>query len=95
MPHLHMASTFGCYQPQTFIESEDPDEAAAQLQSALASVSPLVPPLMEPLVVVGPFGGGKRGVLARLARMLSGKLAAAPVLTTKDRAAGDTGDGRW
>jgi hypothetical protein len=47
---------------------------------------------MDPLVVAGPFGGGKRAVLQALGRLLQGRLVAAPVLTTKERPEG-THDG--
>jgi xanthine/uracil/vitamin C permease (AzgA family) len=71
------------------LDREDADSAAAQLQSALSRATPLVPPLMDPLVVVGPFGSGKRAVLQELAReLLPGLIAAAPVITTRERAAG-------
>ena len=90
-PPLSPSSLSACphrSRAQVFLDSEDADEAAAQLQSALARACPHVPPLMDPLVVAGPFGGGKRGVLARLGKLLAGVLAAAPVVTTKERPAG-------
>lgn len=73
---------------QLVLTCDDADEAAAQLQSALARACPHVPPLMDPLVVAGPFGGGKRGAIARLGKLLQGVLAVAPVVTTKERPAG-------
>lgn len=73
---------------QVFVDSEDADEAAAQLQAALSRSCPMVPPLMDPLVVAGPFGSGKRGVLQQLVKLLPGVLAVAPVVTTKERPSG-------
>ena len=72
-------------------EGGDLDGAAAsQLQAAFSQAWPsLVPPLMDPVVVVGPFGRGKRGVLQALGRLLQGRLAAAPVVTSKERAEGE------
>lgn len=74
---------------QLVVEAGNLEAAAAQLQAALAGVTPLVPPLLQPLVVAGPFGSGKRGALARLAReLLPGRVAAPPVVTTKERPPG-------
>ena len=74
---------------QVVVSADSADEAAAQLQTALSRATPVVPPLLEPLVVAGPFGSGKRGVLAKLAReLLPGRVAAPPIVTTKERPPG-------
>jgi len=49
---------------------------------------------MDPLVVVGPFGSGKRGVLGKLVReLMAGVVVAPPVTTTRGRVDGGGVDG--
>jgi hypothetical protein len=47
-----------------------------------------MPPLLQPLVVAGPFGSGKRAVLQRLFAVLQDVLAVPKVVTSKPHAPG-------
>ena len=52
--------------------------------SLCTHVPEVVPPPLKPLVVAGPFGAGKRGLLRRLFDALPGKFAAPVTTTTKE-----------
>jgi hypothetical protein len=75
---------------QALVCHDDPEEAFMQLQVPLAAAFPwAVPPVLQPLVVAGAFGSGKRCVLQRLVKSLPDILAVPKVVTSKPRAAGE------
>ena len=81
---------------QAVVEAPIVDEAAAQLQAALARATPCVPVPMLPVVLVGPFGCGKRAALLKLTReLLPGLVATPPVMTTRPRADGEKDGEAW
>lgn len=74
---------------QAVVTNEHAEEAFTQLQEPLsAAYLWAMPPLLQPLVVAGPFGSGKRAVLQRLVRSLPDVLAVPKVVTSKPHAAG-------
>lgn len=69
---------------QACVTSDEPEEAFSQLQVPLSEAFPgVVPPLLQPLVVAGPFGSNKRAVLQKLVAMLPDVLAVPKVVTSK------------
>jgi hypothetical protein len=55
----------------------------------------LIPPLLPPLVVVGPWGSGMRGVVALLLQRLGSAACAVRAVTTRQRPEGLVLDGAW
>lgn len=83
--HHPTLPTLGCCL-QALVTDDQEDEAFVQLQVPLSGHSPaIVPPMMQPLVVVGPFGCGKRAVLQQLLGRLQGAAQAVAPLTTRPR----------
>jgi hypothetical protein len=71
---------------QVLITADDTAEAVSQLQGALSSTWPTaIPPVLDPLVVVGPFGSGKRAVLRELLQRLPEVVGFPHIVTTKQR----------
>lgn len=69
---------------QAVVSNDDAEEAFTQLQVPLSASYPwAMPPLLQPLVVAGPFGSGKRSVLQRLVQSLPDVLAVPKVVTSK------------
>lgn len=69
--------------------NDEPEEAFTQLQVPLSAACPwAMPPLLQPLVVAGPFGSGKRAVLQRLVALLPEVLAVPRVVTSKPHTPG-------
>jgi hypothetical protein len=74
---------------QAVVANDDAEEAFTQLQVPLSALYPwAVPPLLQPLVVAGPFGSGKRSVLQRLVQSLPDVLAVPKVVTSKPHTPG-------
>lgn len=82
---------------QAVLTDDDPGEAVMQLQALLSQYQPSVlPPPLQPLVVCGPFGSGKRGALQQLVARLGQQVQSPKFLTTRPRdaaAAADNGEG--
>lgn len=80
---------------QACATNDDPEEAFTQLQVPLSAACPwAMPPLLQPLVVAGPFGSGKRAVLQRMVGLLLDVLAVPKVVTSKPHAPGQE-EGGW
>jgi hypothetical protein len=74
---------------QACVTNDDPEEAFTQLQVPLSAAYPwAMPPLLQPLVVAGPFGSGKRAALQRLVGMLPDVLAVPKLVTSKPHTPG-------
>ncbi len=74
---------------QAVVSNDDAEEAFTQLQVPLSASYPwAMPPLLQPLVVAGPFGSGKRPVLQRLVQSLPDVLAVPKVVTSKPHTQG-------
>ena len=74
---------------QVLVTADDKAEALSQVQDALSAAWPsAIPPILDPLVVVGPFGSGKRAVLRDLLQRLPGVVGFPHVVTTKQRSEG-------
>lgn len=79
---------------QALVTNDEAEEAFTQLQVPLSAALPwAMPPLLQPLVVAGPFGSGKRAVLQRLVAMLPDVLAVPKVVTSKPPTQGRDGGG--
>jgi hypothetical protein len=80
---------------QACVTNDDPEEAFTQLQVPLSAAYPwAMPPLLQPLVVAGPFGSGKCAVLQRMVGLLPDVLAVPKVVTSKPHAPGQE-EGVW
>lgn len=76
-----------CWCVQAIVDHDDSEEAFLQLQQPLSAVAPAyMPALLQPLVVLGPFGSGKRLVLQQLMKLLPDVLAVPRVVTTHETA---------
>jgi len=74
---------------QACVTNEEAEEAFTQLQVPLSSAYAwAMPPLLQPLVVAGLFGSGKRAVLQRLVALLPQVLAVPKVVTSKPHVPG-------
>lgn len=74
---------------QACVTNDDAEEAFTQLQVPMSAALPwAMPPLLQPLVVAGPFGSGKRAVLQRLVAVLPDVLAVPKVVTSKPHTPG-------
>lgn len=72
--------------PQAIITAAEDTTAVSQLQATLSAAHPgTIPPPLAPLVVVAPFGSGKRALLQALAARLPEVVRVPQLVTTKPR----------